>query len=177
MNPMKTTRFLACAIFAVIAPNSMAADSKHTSEYIIANSADHEGKDVSLDVSFVKPVSWKSPIPGLAFFHAVTIDKRDQKMGGTILVAVDAAESGSFARKYGMDFEDRRDSDSLRGLFLAAPRLGKTSKGSGSVWFVDTTGTAADLIKANQILLEDDAPDLGKGRVFARDRRDVRLRP
>lgn len=166
MHCMKTTHILTLAFLAISAPLSMAGNSKHTAEYIIANSADYEGKEVELDVSFVKPAQWKSPIPELAFFHVVTIDRRDQKMGGSVLVAVKSAEAGSFAKKYGMNFDGRRDSDSLRGVFLAAPGRGPYSKARARVWFVDTTGTAVELIKAKKLELEEDGPNsagLGKG--------------
>lgn len=157
---------------AVSAPLSLAGDSKHTAEYIIVNSAEYEGKEVVLDVSFVKPVQWKSPISELAFFHVVTVDRRDNKMGGSIIVAVKAADAGSFAKKYGMDFDGRRDSDSLRGVFLVAPGRGPDSKVRGQVWFVDTTGTAVELIKAKKLELGEDGPNGG-----AKDAGDRRGRP
>jgi hypothetical protein len=153
MHCMKTTQILIIVFLAVSTPLSFAADSKHTAEYIIANSSEYEGKEIVLDVSFVKPVQWKSPIPELAFFHVITVDRRDDKLGGGILVAVKAADSGGFAKKYGMDFDGRRDSDSLRGVFLAAPGRGSDAKARGRVWFVDTTGTAAELIKAKKLEL------------------------
>ena len=158
MHCMKTTQILTMVFLAVSAPLSLAADSKHTAEYIIANSSEYEGKEIVLDVSFVKPVQWKSPIPELTFFRVFTVDRRDNKMGGGILVAVKAADSGSFAKKYGMDFDGRRHSDSLRGVFLAAPGRGADVKVRGRVWFVDTTGTAAELIKAKKLELIEDGP-------------------
>lgn len=162
MPCMKTTHILTILSLIVSAPLSLAGDSKHTAEYIIANAAEHEGKEVQLDVSFVKPVKWKSPIPELVFFHVITVDRRDNKMGGGILVAIKAADSGAFAKKYGMDFEDRRDSDSLRGVLLAASGRGPDHKGNARIWLVDTTGTAVDLIKAKKLELIGDGPDDGK---------------
>ncbi len=159
---------------AVLAPLTLAGDSKHTAEYIIANSAEHEGKEVVLDVSFVKPVQWKSPIPELAFFHAVTVDRRDDQLGGSIIVAVKAAEAGSFAKKYGMDFEGRRDSDSLRGVFLAAPGRGPDTKARARIWLVDTTGSAAGLIEAKKFEIQDDGPNRG---VDSKGLADRRMRP
>lgn len=168
---MKTTQLLAMLLLAVSAPLSLAGDSKHTAEYIIANSAEYEGKEVQLDISFVKPVQWKSPIPDLAFFHAITVDRRDKKMGGSILVAVRAADSGAFAKKYGMDFDGRGDNDSLKGLFLTAPRRESAEKARGRIWFVDTTGTAAELIKAKKLELIEDGPNGDKERITARKSR------
>jgi hypothetical protein len=159
---MKTTHLLAMLLLAVSAPLSLAGDSKHTAEYIIANSAEYEGKEVQLDVAFVKPVQWKSPIPDLAFFHAITIDRRDKKMGGSILVAVKAADSGAFAKKYGMDFDGRGDSDSLKGVFLAAPGRGPAERARARIWFVDTTGTAAELVKAKKLELMEGGPNEGR---------------
>lgn len=156
MHRTKTTHIITLVLLAISSPVSLASDSKNTAEHIIANSAEFEGKEVKLDVSFVKPVKWKSPIPELAFFHAVTIDRRDQKMGGSILVAVNAAEAPAFARKYGMDFDGRRDSDALRGVFLAAPGRSPVPKARARIWFIDTTGTAVELIKNNRLELEED---------------------
>lgn len=149
-------------LLAVSAPLSLAGDSKRTAEYLIVNSAEYEGKEVQLDISFVKPVQWKSPIPELAFFHAITIDRRDHKRGGSILVAVKAVDSGAFAKKYGMDFDGRSDSDSLKGIFLAAPGRGHADKARARIWFVDTTGTAAELIKAKKLELMEGGPEDGK---------------
>jgi len=152
---MKTLPILSLLLFVSSAPFGRAADSKRTSEYIIANSADYEGKEVSVDVAFVKPVQWKSPIADLAFFHALTIDRRDHKPGGHILVAVPAADSGSFAKKYGLDFDGRSDSDTLRGKFLASPG----ERGRASIWLIDTTGKAADLIKSKKLELKEEGDE------------------
>lgn len=149
---MKTASLLNLFLVASFAPLAHAADSKRTAEYIIANSAEYEGKEVTLDVAFVKPVQWKSPVEDLAFFHAGTIDRRDFKRGGHILIAIPAENAASFSRKYGMDFEGRNDSDILRGTLLAGPG----HRGRGRVWFIDTSGRAAELIKAKKIELQDD---------------------
>jgi len=157
---MKTTNILTMILLAATAPLSLASDSKRTAEYIIVNSAELEGKPVTLDVAFVKPVQWKSPIPELAFFRAMTIDRRDNKPGGHILVAIPAAEAPSFSKKYGMDFDGRNESDTLRGTLLAAPGRELRPR----VWFIDTTGTALELIKAKKLELIDDGPgDTGMG--------------
>lgn len=156
---MKTTQLITLLLLAA-APLTLASDSKRTAEYIMVNSAEFEGKEVSLDVSFVKPVKWKSPIADLAFFHVITVDRRDDKAGGSILVAVKAADSGAFAKKYGMDFDGRKDSDLLKGVFLAVPRRdGKKAQ----IWLVDTTGTAVNLIKEKKLELADDGPEKDKG--------------
>jgi hypothetical protein len=88
---------------------SEAADSKRTAEYLLSSPLTHEGKAVTVDVAAVKPVQWKSPLPELTFFHALTMDRIDRKPGGGILVAVPTAEAASFAKKYGTDFEGRHE--------------------------------------------------------------------
>jgi len=151
MIAMKTYQCLPLVLLTALAPLLHAVESKHTAEYVLANSADFEGKEVTLDVAFVKPVEWKSPIPELAFFHAVTLDRRDHKPGGPILVAIPAADSGKFAKKYGMDFNGRNTvPNSLKGVFLATP--GRPGMG-GKRWIIDTTGQAVALIKANKLHL------------------------
>lgn len=164
MHRMKATHILTMVLLAASVPLSLAGDSKHTAEYIIANSSEFEGKEVKLDVSFVKPVQWESPMPELAFFHVITIDNRDEKAGGSILVAVKAAESGSFAKKYGMDFDGRRDSDPLRGVLMAAPGRGPAQQVRAGIWFIDTTGTAAELIKNKRLELIEDRPNINNDR-------------
>lgn len=162
---MKTSCLFSLLLVATFAPLAHAADSKRTAEYIIANSAEFEGKEVTLDVTFVKPVQWKSPADGLAFFRAFTIDRRDRKQGGHILVAIPSADSGAFSKKYRLDFDGRNDSDILRGTLLAAP-----GRRPGShVWLIDTSGKAAELIKAKKLPLIDDGGSKPDGRPLRRD--------
>ena len=152
MRAMKTYPLLSLVFLSALTPLLHAAESKHTVEYILATPSEFEGKEVTLDVSFVKPVQWKSPIPELAFFHAVTIDRRDKKPGGRILVAILAADAAKFSKKYGMDFEGRNASNDLKGVLLASPvRAGMR----GRIWMIDTTGQAEALIKANKLRLPD----------------------
>lgn len=160
---MKTYQYLPLVLLTALSPLVHAAESKHTAEYILATPADFEGKEVALDVAFVKPVQWKSPIAELAFFHAMTIDRRDNKPGGHILVVIAAADAGKFAKKYGMDFEGRNSSNSLKGVLLATP--GRPAKGGkvGQHWIIDTTGKVADLIKANKLHIEDQDAGVGEG--------------
>lgn len=160
---MKSYHCIPLIILTAFAPLVHAAESKHTAEYILANSAAFEGQEVTLDVAFVKPVEWKSPIPELAFFHAMTYDRRDHKPGSPILVVIPAADSGKFAKKYGMDFNGRNTvPNTLKGTFLATLR----PAGNGAKrWIVDTTGQATALIKANKFHLpdHDGGPDRGPG--------------
>lgn len=156
MSVMKTSLFLSLAVFAAAAPLLQASESKRTAEYILATPTDFEGKEVTLDVAFVKPVHWKSPVPELAFFHAITLDRREHKNGGGILVAILAADAGKFSKRYGLNFENRSESNILTGTLVAAPGGGPGGP-NGRVWLIDTTGQANDLIKANKLSLHQGA--------------------
>ncbi len=160
---MKTLHLITLVLTAAFVPLAGAADSKRTAEYLLATPGDFEGKEVTLDVAFVKPVQWKSAVPELAFFRAMTIDRRDNKPGGHILVAIPASEAGKFSKKYGMDFEGRGDSNTLRGTLLAGPGKGPEKMDHARIWFIDTTGTAVELIKAKKLELIDEGPMGGPG--------------
>ncbi len=157
---MKSSLIPLIALSACLVVPLHGADSKRTAEYVLANFADHEGKEVTLDVAFVKPVHWKSPNPEFAFFRAFTMDRLDDKPGGAILVAIPAEDASKFSKKYGMDFEGRKEFNTLRGVFLAAPaRKGKHPR----VWIVDTTGKISELLKGQQFELPADAEEGGPG--------------
>jgi hypothetical protein len=158
MFVMKRFPLLSLVLLAAALPVLHASESKRTADYFLTTPTDFEGKEVTLDVSFVKPVHFKSPAPELAFFHAVTIDRVAQKPGGEILVAVPAEDAAKFAKKYGTNFEGRNDINSLRGTFLASPGHGP----KGQAWFVDTSGKAADLIKEGKLVIEDQGPGHGE---------------
>jgi len=148
---MKTPFLLSIFVFTVAGTMafSHAADSKRTAEYLLSSPLSYEGKTVTLDVAAVQPVRWKSPFPELAFFQAMTLDRMDHKPGGVILVAVPAADSASFAKKYGTDFEGRYESDQLKGLFMAS--------GSRKVWVIDASGQLAKLQEEHKAMLPDEA--------------------
>ena len=134
---------------------SLAADSKRTAEFLLSSPLNHEGKEVTVDVALVKPVNWKSPFPELTFFQAMTMDRSDYKPGGVILVAVATEKSAAFAKKYGTDFEGRRDTDSLKGLFMVSGRR--------KIWVIDTTGQLEKLQTERKVSLPDEAagPHMG----------------
>lgn len=170
---MKTTTTLLVAVLSLSCPVLNAAESERTAEHILTTPSEHEGKEVTLDVAFVKPVHWKSPVEELAFFHAITMDRRDMKPGGGILVAIPAAEAASFAKKYGTDFEGRYEKDELTGTLMASPGRGPRKQ----VWFVDTSGQAAAMIEQRKLSIEDDGgPGPGERRQDpgARERRKDR---
>ncbi|MEI8310034.1 MAG: hypothetical protein WCH98_04695 [Verrucomicrobiota bacterium] len=156
---MKILHALPLVLLAAVMPLLHASDSKRTAEYILTTPADFEGKEVTLDVSFVMPVHWKSPNAELAFFHAVTLDRRDHKPGGEILVVIPSETAAKFAKKYGTDFEGRNESTSLQGTLVAAPGGRMRAK----VWIVDTTGKVVDLVKQNKLAIEEGGDGGGSG--------------
>ena len=149
---MKILVCLPLVLLAAVAPLLHASDSKRTAEYILTTPADFEGKEVTLDVAFVKPVHWKSPNPELAFFHAMTIDRLNHKPGGEILVAIPSTDAAKFAKKFGTSFERRNESDSLQATLVAAPGGRMHAK----VWILDTTGKVADLVKQDKLAIVED---------------------
>ena len=149
---MKTLHCFPLVLLAAVAPLLHASDSKHTAEYILTTPADFEGKEVTLDVSFVKPVHWKSPVPELAFFHAMTLDRRDYKPGGEILIVILAEDASHFAQRYGTDFKSRNYSNPLKGTLVTAPGGRRHAK----VWILDTTGKIPDLVKQNKLMIEEE---------------------
>ena len=149
---MKTLYCLPLVLLAAAAPLLHASDSKRTAEYILTTPADFEGKEVTLDVSFVKPVHWKSPVPELAFFHAMTLDRTDYKPGGEILVVILSEDASHFAQRYGTDFKSRSYSNSLKGTLVAAPG----GRRHAQLWIFDTTGKVADMVKQNKLMIEEE---------------------
>lgn len=132
------------------------SQSKRTAEFLRIDPKSHVDKEVSLDVSMVKPVSWKSPIEDIAFFHAMTIDRTEDKSGGSILVAVPAADAEKFAKKFGTNFDGRNDKDKLTGTFILV-----SGNGPSGFWMIDTTGKLAQLIKDKKLALPDAAKQDG----------------
>ena len=157
---MKTLHYLPLVLLAAAAPMLLhASDSKRTAEYILITPTDFEGKVVTVDVSFVTPVHWKSPVPELAFFHAMTLDRRDYKPGGEILVAIPSEEAAHFAKKYGTEFKGRNVSNSLQATLIAAPGGRMHAK----VWILDSTGKVADLVKQHKLAIEEENGGGGPG--------------
>jgi hypothetical protein len=138
---------------ALLAAGSIAnAKSKRTADFLRIAPQEHADKEVTVDVSMVKPIHWKSPLEDVAFFHALTIDRTEDKGGGTILVAVPTADAEKFAKKYGMNFDGRNDKDKLTGTFLLV-----SGKGQSGLWVIDTTGKLAQLIKDKKLMMPDAA--------------------
>ena len=154
---MKFTTLTLLAVALLSVTTLFASDSKRTVEYYLTTPDKFEGQEITLDIAFVQPVKWKSPVPELTFFHATSMDRRDHKHGGKILVVVNSADAEKFARKYGTDFEGRRESDILKGTLLASPG-GRNRQ--GKIWMVDTTGKALDLMRETNLQISEE----GQGR-------------
>ncbi len=171
IDTMKTIfRLSAVILIATSIPGY--GESKRTADYLRLDPASHLDKKVTLDVSLVKPVHWKSPVEGVAFFHAFTVDRTEDKSGGSILVAVPAADAEKFAKKYGTNFESRNDKDRLTGTFILV-----SGRGASGLWIIDTTGKIAQLIKDGKLDMPadakggpDDAPGADKRRGALRGR-------
>ena len=152
---MKTIPFIGAVILLFSAVAGL-ADSKRTADFLRLNPQAHVGKEVTVDVSMVKPVHWKSPVKELAFFHALTIDRSDNRSGGWILVAVAAEDAMKFAKKYGTNFDGRGDKDRLTGNFVLV-----SGRGPSGLWLIDTTDSVAQLIKDKRLVLPDGARNPG----------------
>lgn len=137
-----------------------ATESKRTADYILTTPLQFEGKNVDLDVAFVKPVHWKSPDPDISFFHAMTVDRHDKKRAGVILVAIPTEEAAKFARRYGTDFDGRGEYDKLSGILTTAP--GKKMK--SREWIIDTTGKVAELVKSKKLVIDNTESKDGEGK-------------
>jgi len=81
---------------------------------------DYEGQTIKLNVAFVKPAHFESPLQDIIFYHAMTMTA-DRKPGGEMLIAVPKTESEHFARYYGMDFHGNT-THPLSGTLLLAHR-------------------------------------------------------
>ena len=149
---MKTRSLL--AFFAIAGSSiipALAADDR-TASGILSDPYTYENKPVTLDVAVVRPVHFQSPLPQLAFFRAMTMDRSSRKPSGEIMVVVAADQSEKFAKKYGTEFT-RFQSTPLKGTLLASPGR---EEGRGKVWLIDTTGQAAELIQQKKLAISDD---------------------
>ena len=88
-------------------------------EYLVSP-WDYEGKAIKLNVAFVRPAHFQSPLPDVIFYHAMTLTV-DRKPGGEMIIAVPKDQSEHFAHYYGLDFHGR-NSRILSGTLLLAHR-------------------------------------------------------
>ena len=113
---------LSLALFTLSA-NAGTQAGKDSAKYYKTNPEDWDGKKISVDCIFVTRINGCRQIDGVLFFVAHTIDDKNKKRGGNIVVAVSESESDSFIRKYGTVIErnrskaDKVESTRLRGTF------------------------------------------------------------
>jgi len=156
---MNTRSLLAVVTLTASLSTLAVASDARTASGILSTPYTYENQPVTLDVAMVRPAHTQSPIPQLAFFHVMTIDRTDRKPAGEILVSVPAEQAEKFAKKYGTDFT-RFESNALKGTLLASP--GREG-GQGKIWFVDMSGQAAELIQQKKLTLADDEGGKGPG--------------
>lgn len=137
------------------AQTARAQTKRDTAEYYLAYGKDHVGKEIRLDVAFVRPVRWASPDPAITFFHALTADTRGRQPGGGILVMLPESEKDALIKKYGMN-RDGRQTSTLRGTLRVLPN--RERRGAG-VYVVDYKGLLGERIKdrAAKLTVVDDA--------------------
>ncbi len=122
--------------------NLLAGPSTSTADYYLSDPEKFAGKTVNLDVAFVKPVTWKSPVKGVNFFHAYTMDKRARQNGGWILIAVLEESAGKVADRFGTAIDAAR-THSMRGVFQLTPNVKGTR-----LWYLDYEGFSGDILEA-----------------------------
>lgn len=129
---------LSLVIIITLLPNLVkAGDSRGTANYLLISPAKFEGKEVRLDVAYIQPMNWNNSKSDVQFFHASTYDIYNRDFGGQIMVAVLAADSEKFAKKYGVGFKST--TNTLRGI------LRSNMPGGMSSWIVDTTGKTPEI--------------------------------
>lgn len=115
--------------------------SKFTADYYKGAYDLYEGQEISLKVAFVKPYSYKSDLPDVRFFHAVTRDDGKNMAGGDIPVAVPLNSGDDLIRRYGTAPAEEGKTRLLRGVLRA--------DGHG-LWFVDVNGNISKKVDARR---------------------------
>lgn len=110
--------------------------SDQTANAVLAEPHKYNNAPVQLDVAFLRPVRWKSPIPEVAFFHAMTYDKKARSFGGEILLAAPESNREALVRRYGVTHEGRRTPDT--NLLRATLRNTGEDRKRG-IWYLDQT--------------------------------------
>lgn len=136
------------ALTALLLP-AVLLGSEKTANGILANPAKNENQSVSLDVAFLRPVRWSSPVPDVAFFYAMTYDRRNRSFGGGILLAAPEADRESLIRRYGVTRDGGQRSPASTTTLRAVLRsTGETGQQGRSLWFLDQTeGEVSEAIK------------------------------
>jgi len=176
---MKTPPVILCCLALLFGAGSLLASIPESADGILVSPWEYEGHTIKLNVAFVRPAHFQSPLSEVIFYHAMTLTP-ERKLGGEILVAVPKKESEHFAHYYGMD-PHGRNSRILSGTLLLAHRhhppfhkrpsdsnAGPEATPEGNeaarkheargVWFVDYKGLSADLFSKNKEL---DLPEGG----------------
>jgi len=124
---------------AVLLPASLMG-SDRTANGILANPAKYEDQNVNLDVAFLRPVRWTSPVPDVAFFYAMTYDKRNRSFGGEILLAAPEATRDTLVRRYGVTRDGgKRKAPSTNQLRAVLRSTGETGQAGRSFYYLDQT--------------------------------------
>lgn len=181
---MKITYPILCGLALLLSGGSLVAATPVSADDYLVSPWDYEGQTIKLNVAFVRPSHFQSPLPDVIFYHAMTMTL-DHKIGGEMLIAVSKTESEHFARTFGLDFHGR-NARSLSGTLLLAHRPhppfhrdqpnpqgspGGTPEASGTnsndtehhrhepgIWFVDYKGLNADLFSKHKDI---ELPEMG----------------
>jgi hypothetical protein len=153
---MKSFQIALPVLFTFFAAFGIQAHADTANE-ILADPAAHHEKSVRLDVVFLRPVRWTSPVPEVAFFHAITFDKRNQNYGGEILLAAPESARDSLIRRYGVTGDRRKPTTTS----LRAVLRNTGSETKRGLWYIDQTeGTLTEAIAEKHAQIEAAA---GKG--------------
>jgi len=115
---MKTTCSLLAGLALLLGAGSLHAATPDGADSYLVSPWDYEGHTIRLNVVFVRPANFESPLPDIIFYHAMT-ETLDHRPGGEILIAVPKKDSEHFARFYGMDGRNR-NMHILSGTLLVA---------------------------------------------------------
>jgi hypothetical protein len=165
---------LGVAFVLASTPASGWARNPNSVNYYLTTPEQFKGGIIVLDIVAVQPVNWKSPIPEITFFRAMSWDSIERAPGGDILVAVPAGEATRFVKKYGTTPRGN-DPDKLKGVLLTPPggprpdmkeRPAGLAKGEGDrpkhpqhrpggpggpqMWMVDYEGMCKGIIAEHQ---------------------------
>jgi len=166
-SPLLAVATLVCLAF----PEAAFA---RTANHILANPDQHHEKTVTVDVAYLRPVRWKSPVPEVAFFHAITYDKRAKSPGGAILLAFPESSRESMIRRYGVVRDGNARVVGTKPLRATLRNMGEGRR--RGIWYLDQTeGSLNEALKANHAKIEQaiDRDERGDGPAH----RPLRRRP
>jgi hypothetical protein len=119
-NPatVKTSTSIFCCLALLFGTGSLHASTPMSADEYLVTPGAYENQTIRLNVAFVRPVRFQSPLQDVMFYNAVTLTA-DRKPGGEILVAVPKDGSEHFAQSYGMNPRGK-NSRILSGTLLLA---------------------------------------------------------